>query len=369
MTDNDRNKNRSVFNRIFGALFFASFLLILIASDTAIEYMKKGLRLCSSTVIPSLFPFMVISELIVASGAGARFSRLLSKPMRILFGIGESGASAYFLGAVCGFPIGARSAVSMYDRGEISKSELEHLLTFCNNPGSAFVISAVGVSLFNSRALGVVLYACVLLSSLTVGAFGKLIFWRKGKEKTPRHLTVRSELGVKEITNAVQSSALAMLTVCAYVVFFSALVGCIGAILSRFSLKQELFSLLFGFFELSSGVGAAADCKNVLISVILCALFLGWSGLSVALQIMSVSSGRGISFKYYFIAKAAQGVICAFLTFIAVKWLFPSVLPNNSPVFSPDQNSIGNMGRYICLAFFVSSALFAIFSRKASEKI
>ncbi len=336
-----QKKPRAIFSRLFGMLSFASFLLILIASDTAIEYMKKGLRLCSSTVIPSLFPFMVISELIVSSGVGVRFSKIFAKPMRALFSVGGSGTAAYIMGAVCGFPIGASSAVLMYDRGEISKKELEHLLAFCNNPGSAFVISAVGVSLLGNRSIGIMLYICVLLSSLTVGFFAKILLGRSKEEITPYRILTKGELDVSTVTKAVSSSAFSMLTVCAYVVFFSALVGCLGALLSRFSLPQELFALLFGFFELSSGVGAASECTNLLTAVLLCALFLGWSGLSVALQIISVSAGRNISFKPYFIAKAAQGLICSLYAFISVKLLFPRILNSNAP--HPPSDDVGNI--------------------------
>ncbi len=364
-------KNAAFFSHqsLFGFISIISFLLILFASDTAIEYMKKGLVLCSATVIPSLFPFMVISELIVTSGIGVRISKIFARPMRALFGISESGTAAYILGALCGFPIGARTAVAMYDREMITKNELERLLTFCNNPGSAFVISAVGVSLFGNKLVGILIYTCIILSSLIVGFLGKIFFGNKNSGKTLCPVVISNELCVKDITNAVQNSAMSMLTVCAYVVFFSAFVGCIGTVLSSFSLPQELFACIFGFFELSSGVGAVAEVNSRLLAIILCALFCGWSGLSVHFQIMSVCSGRGISFKPYFIAKAAQCSICALLVYPAVKWLFPSVLSNNSQVFSPDESNFANISRYVCLALFLSSAIFALFSQKETKKI
>ena len=133
------------------------FILVLRNSDAAVEYMGRGLTLCAKTVIPSLFPFMVITELLVSSGAGEALGRLFSGIMRRIFGISGAGASALFLGSMCGFPVGARTAVSLYDKGVISKSECQHLLTFTCNPSSAFLITAVGVSLYDSRALGVTL--------------------------------------------------------------------------------------------------------------------------------------------------------------------------------------------------------------------
>ncbi len=357
-----QRKNKK--HTVFGMLIIASFFLILISTDVAIDYMKKGLRLCSATVIPSLFPFMVISELIVSSGIGVRISKLFAKPMLSIFGVNEAGAAAYLLGLVCGFPIGAKTAVALYDQGTMTKKELERLLTFCNNPGSAFVISAVGVSLLGNKKIGIALYLCVIFSSIIVGIVGKYFLGYKKADINHNTMVISGDISVRAVTNAIQSSAMSMLSVCAYVVFFSAFVGCIGALLSRFSLPNEITAGIFGFFELSSGVGAAADCSNKLHAILLCALFSGWSGLSVGFQIMSVCSGRNISFKPYFIAKASQGVICALLAYLSVKCFFPSVLSSNSPVFSLDQNTLGDISRYLCLALFLSALIFSAFTRK-----
>ena len=344
-----------------------AFVLILFSSDVAIEYMKKGLILCSHAVIPALFPFMVISELIVKSGVGLRLSRLFARPMRWLFGVSEAGACAYILGLVCGFPIGAKTAVSMYDQGCITKAELERLMTFCNNPGSAFVISAVGIALLGNKRVGIALYLSVILSSMLVGVVGKYFLGYKKENAPRRSLYIPQDFNVKVITDAVQSSAISMLTVCAYVVFFSALVGCVGALLSRLDAPRELTACIFGFFELSSGVGSAASLENRVGAVLLCALFVGWSGLSVAFQIMSVTAGRDISFKPFFIAKAAQGILCAAIMGVFIKiWLGDSVYDSSA---LPSYNEIDTLSLClpaICLVAILTACLALLFSGRKS---
>ena len=158
---------------------------------------------------------------------------------------------------------------------------------------------------------------------------------------------------IKAVTDAIQSSALSMLSVCAYVVFFSAFVGCIGAYLSRFSPPEELIATIFGFFELSSGVGAAANLSGRISSVLLCALFLGWSGVSVHFQVMSVSSNRGLSFKPYIIAKAAQGVLCAAMAGGAMK-LFPRLLKVDHAEILPAMDIVVKYYTAMFLSVFVA---------------
>ena len=309
------------------------FLLFLLRSDVAINYMKNGLKLCAGTVIPSLFPFMVVSSLLVSSGVGMRLCRPLSLPARLIFGVTEGGACAALLGAICGFPIGAKVACSMYDKGMMSKKETERVLTFCNNPGSAFVISAVGVSLFGSFKVGVILYSCVLLSALITGVLMRTLHKIDDRKITTEANLIKARLEGSANTfslfiGAVQDSALSMLTVCAMVAFFSSLVGCVGVSLSALGVTEAPIAAIFGICELSSGVSALAALRSP-YALPLCAAALGWSGISVHCQIMAIAGGRGLSFKPYFAAKAIQGGVSA-----ALAWTFTKLFPKACQVFS-----------------------------------
>ncbi|MBE6559015.1 MAG: hypothetical protein E7661_08440 [Ruminococcaceae bacterium] len=324
-----------------GQVFFCllsifCFLLILRNSEVAISYMSRGLSLCANTVIPSLFPFMVLSELLVASGAGEALGRLLAKPMKWLFGLSGAGCSAVVLGSMCGFPVGAATAVSLYDKNVISKRECEHLLTFSNNPSSAFLITAVGVSLFGSHRLGLILYLLVLGTSFFIG-FLMRFFLRDKARSSPRkeHPHFPSGLhpgGVSMFTNAVSHAALSMLTVCAYVIFFSALTGALaGAVQQVGNVSHTLYAMIYGFLEMSGGISEAATLTGEtafsLLPIVLAAAMAGWSGLSVHCQILTLCGGRGLSFKPYFCAKVLQGILCGLLAWLLLSVMDPADLP------------------------------------------
>lgn len=307
------------------------FVLILRNSDAAIEYMGRGLSLCARTVIPSLFPFMVISELLVSSGAGEAFGRLFARVMRWVFGLSGAGVSAVLLGSMCGFPVGARTAVSLYDRNMISKSECEHLLTFTNNPSSAFLITAVGVSLFGNRRLGVALYATVLGTSFLVGFLAR--FFMRGKEKPDAHPHFPTGLhpgGVEMFTSAVSGAATAMVTVCAYVIFFSAITGALGSLSAVDDRLGEVgYAILCGLLEMTGGISEASGLASREVAIVITAALAGWSGLSVHCQILTLCGGRGLSFRPYLFAKAAQGVLCAAVMTIVLRcgdatWMVPA---------------------------------------------
>ena len=309
----------------FGLFSIFCLFLILRNSDTAIEYMNRGLRLCAKTVIPSLFPFMVISELIVSGGIGSTLIRPLAPLFRRLFRIPEAGCCAVLLGMLCGFPVGAKSAMTALDQGQLTREEAERVLTFSNNPSSAFLINAVGVSLWGNRKFGVALYIVVLVSQVLTGIlFAHLPRRAEAAPELLRRSPTASRSGAAFFTDAVRSACFSMLLVCAYVIFFSALVGTLNLLLDALNLPALAKASVFCIFELSGGMSAASALSVPGAAALLCAFAAGWSGLSVHCQILSVCDGRGLRFRFYFLAKLLQSGLCMLL-FGAVLALFPSL--------------------------------------------
>jgi sporulation integral membrane protein YlbJ len=350
-----------------GQLFFFfmcgfSLILILKSPDAAIEYMGAGLVLCVRTVIPSLFPFMVISELIVTSGLGELIGKYLNRPLGWIFGISGASACAVLLGAFCGPPVGARSVAVLLDQGCISKKEASRLLTFCNNPSSAFLINAVGVSLYSNRAIGAVLYTITLFSAFLVGISQRR--FASGQEQKYSHEIKIYPDGITAFTSSVTHAAEGMLAVCAYVVFFSSLVGCFANIISALGLPAASVALLYGILELSGGVSAASALGPGIAGVCLAAFIVGWSGLSVHFQVISVSSGRGLSYGGYLVAKLIQGLLNSIAAYI-VFTLFPSLLLTPAESTAQPLASGSLASPYIAVVLLIFAAALPGITRKA----
>lgn len=295
------------------AFFLASlFLLAMFFKNSAIAASTVGdaLRLCTTTLIPSLFPLMVASELLVLSGAIDQLGAWLSRPCRALFGMEGDAACAVLLGMLCGFPIGTRCAVTLYREGRITEEDFCRVLALSNHPSSAFLLSTVGISLFGSLRLGILLYVTTLLSSLLLQFFSHLL----GKKKTAevRHIRPLPSTDppsfASALSNAVSASATALLSICAFVVFFSALVECLTHLCKGLSLSPTVTAFLFGIFELTGGVSRASLCAPE-IAPYLCAFFVGWAGLSVHFQLLYLTADTGFPKSKYFLRKLAQGVL------------------------------------------------------------
>ena len=318
MTGNLTHLRKKATTGGFAIILIFFILLLLKNPEIATKCITNGISLCLTTVIPSLFPFMILTELLLSCGFAEWFGKYLGSPIAALFGITKQSATAVFLGFVCGFPVGARMAVGLYDRNVIDKKECERLLGFCNLPSIAFLVSVVGSSLYQSKRFGIFLWLTCMVSAALVG-----ICTRKKEaplKKAPP--LAHPSVGVSSVTLAVTSASTAMISVCAYILFFGTVLGCLSHVLDRFEVPPTLRLLLYGFFEMTSGVTAAADFSGRTISAVLCALTVGWSGLSVHLQLMTICDGRGLSYRSYFIMRTAQAVICASLILLLIPICF-----------------------------------------------
>lgn len=264
----------------------------------------EALALCAASVVPALFPFLAISTMLVALGFGAWISPHLSGLMA-LYRLPGSAGSALLLGLVGGYPIGAKTAADLYERGLLTSAEAEHLLAFCNNSNPVFLISVLGAGVFGSVRTGVYLWLIHVLSALLTG-----LLFRGKRNSSVRQRVLRKPACQKipslpsAFVEAVRSSALSQLSVCAFVVLFYVLAqpfaglgGRLGpalvGLVELFSLTPLLPPTPFGFI-LASG----------------CA---GWSGLSVLCQTAAVLEGSGLRLRNCLLGKALQGVIAALL--------------------------------------------------------
>ena len=182
--------------------------------------------------------------------------------------------------------------------------------------------------MFGNKSLGITLYLINITSVVIIGVMSKLIFpigekSNKDIEHAPSKNT-SSVSGIAAITHSVADAAVSMLYVCAFAVFFSALIGCIQSVTEPIAtaMPEIIKPLLFGAFELTGGMQQSAAISDPRLSMTAAAVISGWSGLSVHCQILSLCRDRTVSFKPYFAAKIITAILnAAILTLLFL--IFP----------------------------------------------
>lgn len=317
-------------------LIGSCFLLFLFFknAEIAANGIEKGLVLASGVIIPSLFPFLVLSELLLASNAGEISEKLLGGAVRRAFAISGKGALAFLMGVLCGIPVGAVTATSLQTEGEITRDEFERLFLFVNLPSAAFLISAVGGTLFGCTQAGIALFVIMLLCAMLTGVL--LRCFAKKREMTPPCPTpiAAAPLGAATVTGCLKKGFTTLLYVIAFLLFFSALGECLRAIIKELALPDTVGVLLCGILEMTSGISLAITTLNVETAFLLTAFFCGFSGLSICLQVFAVSEKVRPHLAPYLIVKLAQGLLALLLAALYYRLFRPALAPPTEHTFA-----------------------------------
>ncbi len=291
--------------------FFA--LMLLSNMDSVGNWMTRGLKIAAFKVLPSVFPYLILTGLICRSGLAKRLGWLLGRPFSKIFRLSPACFTAVLLGLISGFPLGAKCAVELYDQNLCSKREAERLTAFCNFCGPPFILGVVGQGILGSVKVGWMIYFIQSAVSLLFG----LIYMRPKKEEKTE---ICSQGNVEEknfspssFTEIVSDACRQMLSIVGFVLFFALLVGAVQKTFDSFFTKfPDLCPLFAGFFEISSGASAilVGGAKGLVLS----ALVVGFSGMSVFMQVWGFAKERGISMRGYLLAHCVCPPVVAVLS-------------------------------------------------------
>lgn len=304
-------------------------VLLIVFPEVSASSSVGALDLCVKVLFPSLFPFFVLSDIFIKSGGGNFFGYIFNPVMKPLFRINGNGATAFILGIISGYPIGAKTAVNLYKEKAVSKSEAESLICFCNNSGPLFIIGALGTGMLFSKETGLFLYAVHILSAFTVGILLRFTVPKSAISSTAIKKTVYKN---NIFISAVENSMMSVIKIFAYVIFFAVIMDICESTNAFFYLQKCLSflaispkvsdPLLRSVLEMTSGLKKLSVSKNTLsVKLILSSFVLGWSGISILFQTKSVIDDAGLNFSKYVFFKFVHGIIAGIYTFIAINFL------------------------------------------------
>lgn len=307
----------------------AGLLVLILDSRLAVESAREGMELCIRTVIPSLFPFFVLSMVLTNS-----LGDWVSPPVRACgncLGIPEAAVSVLFPAVLGGYPVGAKCVGELYQNRRISGEEAQRLLAFCSNAGPSFLFGMVS-GFFPEQKMVWMLWLIHLFSAfLTAMA----IPHRKNQEIKKQTEQAGAQKPV------LLSAATAMLLVCCWVILFRILLGFLNDWF-LWILPDWVQVLLTGMLELTNGCCELLRVADVRLRFVLCSCMLSFGGVCVLFQTASVT--QGLSLGSYVQGKLLQ-TLHSFLLSCAVvseNWVF-GVLPLIfTMIFRKIQKSYGN---------------------------
>lgn len=351
-------------NLISGLLSGGSLLLLiamLLWPEQTYQGALYGLELWATILVPSLFPFFIIAEILLNIGIVHFFGVLLEPFMRPLFNLPGVASFVVAMGFTSGFPMGAVLTKRLYEEKQCTVAEAERLVAFTNNSSPLFILMAVAVGMFHNPFLGIILAISHYLANLIIGIMLGLRAPRQPElypfDKDLLRRSIQSLVEVQKkrppwaqlMSNAIKAGINNICLIGGFVVIFAIIINLLRVtalqnlmafpcriILGILGLTLELDSALAtGFWEMTLGL------KNISLAsaswqdkAILASIILGWSGLSIQAQVASVLAGSGISLRLYYLSRILQGCLAGIITYLLTlnKLLLTTPVYNQVPI-------------------------------------
>lgn len=352
---------------IFKPILLGLFAIILVFSPSAtFNGAAEGLKLWALTLVPSLFPFIVLANLLLNTNFIHIFGRLLNPVMRPLFHLSGNCAFAVALGFTSGFPMGAVTSVSLYEQQLCTKKEAERLLAFTNNSSPLFLLAAVPISMLSSPQIGLILLISHYGANFILGVFLGFMARFKGEQPLDlSHIAPLSNLSfLQAFTQSVTQGIKSILTIGGFVVFFSVIISlaertglfraCITLLLQIYPFDSlALKGMLYGIFEMTLSAQTISESDlSLLHKALLISFSLAFSGLCIHAQVISIA--KKLSPKLYLLCRPLQGLLAMGILYLL--WPYQRILSVFSPLLPVvHPNSITSV---LLLFFILLSLLF-----------
>jgi sporulation integral membrane protein YlbJ len=349
-----------------GATFLA--VALLQNPKESLSASLRGLDLWWTIVFPSLLPFFIISELLIAFGV-VRFLGVLAEPvMRPLFNVPGNGSFVWAMGMASGYPAGAKLTARLRQEKQLTRVEAERLVSFTNASNPLFIIAAIAVGFFHDEKLGILLALSHYGGNFFVGL--TMRFYRRhepNSTKMTRNFSFKRALSQLHITrikdrrpfgkilgDAVIHSLQTLLMVGGFIIIFSVISHLlyimnitpmiakgISYFLSIFGLSENLtLPLITGLFEITNGADLTSQTNaDLLQQIIIVSFVLGFNGFSIQAQVASILAETDIRFMPYFVGRLLHGVFAVILVILLYKPIYLSQKEESLP-YIPSGNTL-----------------------------
>lgn len=322
-----KTKNRSVLATCICTLLI---IQIILTPKLCLDSAVVGVRLFIEKVFPSLFPFLVVSSIMMNYDGIEIYSKMLGKFLCKPIRLPIQCTFVIIVSILCGYPLGAKYACDIYEQGLIDLKTCQRLINIASNTSPLFAIGSVGTAMLGSSHIGYILLISNYLSCFIMGIF------LPGKSISEKIIYNSLKNNNKNIGNIVKHSVDNSITTClsigGFVILFSVITNMIKSnILFDIAVRniniitninKELISgALLGLIEMTNGCYLISIASiDMYIKVIVISFLLAFSGLSIISQVHSFTYKYNLSMKKYIFRKLIQGCIGSAISIVIYKF-------------------------------------------------
>jgi len=304
-------------------LLISMLITFFIIPSSIMESVSFAISIWKDSLIPSLFPFFIVTDLLIQYGFIELIGELLKNIMNNFFHLpGE--ASFVLIGSlISGFPSSSKYIKELLESNKIDENEANYLLKFNHFSNPLFVIGTIGIMLLNNKKVGLLILCIHILSNFVIAIIYRPKYNKYKKEKISI-ITAITKMYKKRNSNNYSFSEILTNSIFKTIHTLLLLLGIITIFIILSTILKEFFvlpplsgAMLNGILEMTGGIKAISNINiplNIKASII--TFFISFGGLSIHMQVMSILSGFNIKYTSYFASRILHAIISSSLVYL-----------------------------------------------------
>lgn len=284
---------------------------VLLNRELIFNTISFSLNIWVKNIIPSLFPFFVLSDILINYGIIKYIPQCIKKAFSKLFNIKEDCFVIFLLSMLSGFPSNARNTKTMYQKGIITKKEAEHILIFTHFSNPLFILGTIAIFFLNNKTYGLIILISHYLGNIILG----IILRNKSTYSPSNHYNTfpsnRQNFGIvlsKSIKSSIDTLLMILGTLTCFLILST-------LIIHNLNLNNYNSTLIKGILEITMGLKDLSILNiSDIYKVVISSMFLSFGGLSVHMQVISELSDTDISYKPFILGRFFHAIISGLIS-------------------------------------------------------
>ena len=309
---------KNIGSNLFICLLVTILVLIISYSKDVMESVSFSISIWKDNLFPSLFPFFIISNLLLQYGFINKISLVFKNIMPRIFHLPKEASFPLVISLFSGFPSGAKATSDLVKRKILTTKEAERLLTFTHYSNPVFVLGFIGNIIFGNQKIGLIILISHILSNLLVGYIFRL------KPVPSSSNIIKENKEMPSLGNALRVSIFDSLNTMFLLLGIVTIFLMLTTIIFEFlSFGPFINTLIAGLCEMTQVVKLVSELNlNIILKIIIITFFISFGGISIHIQVLSIISEEKIKYKYFLLARILHGIIASILVFILYLLLF-----------------------------------------------
>ena len=320
-------KKQIISKIIFAVPAAALCLILIIDSEGTVRAARQSVEVCLTAIIPSLFAFMVFSQVFIKSGIGDFLFYPLYKINSFWFKGNRREFSIFIISLFGGYPVGIKLLKDHIAYNKNYTEIAEKMLCYCYCGSPSFIIQIVGISVLGSAKAGLLVYLSNVAACVTMAVVINVMSPKaKGRAEDKQKEKI-SRITVYDFTDSIADTVKALGVISGTILAFNIVLELIRfsgftEILERLNIDKHFMSLM----EISNISAFQGNCFGLLPFF---AAVTSFGGLCIIVQTTALSKGQ-IPLKIFILSRFPAALLSGLYMYI-IDLLFPITVETVTP--------------------------------------